>query len=594
MDTFLTIRRPHAILCCALALGAFFAFSLLGCGGCAGNYPQAKQTEKSIPSDSSAADIQEVHGVPLRPMEDTLTPEAMNTYAYLVFTQALHQEDEQGLAASVPLMVKARMPATIWLEAGVWLLGRKSAYASVILEEALSLWPEDISLNLLYAEILMEKGMPERGISRMRDYLKKHPDSIDARLELALLLVKCKQFPEAEALLNAIKDKQRTPLVDYYHARALIGINNYDAALPYLQRAIKEMPDFVEALTELAFIYERKANFKAARNIYEHLLELHFSPQDVLLKLISTSLRLNQPERALKYLRQGPDTPAFSLMVAGMFIEFRHFLQAEILLKRVIESSAPPVDAYLMLAELTYDQRRDLKAAFSWLDKIPHHGKYVIRGELERAQLLVKAGNDSQALEVVRRAGDANPDVPELVEAEIRLLARLQQKPEALEAARKAVNKWQNNGDMLFLLGSLQDETGDKKAAFRTMEQLLDLHPDNYQALNYVGYTLAEEERELERAVTLLIKADTLAPNQAYIVDSLAWAYFKSGKLEDALREIRRAITLDAQSDPSIWEHYGDIAARMHLTDEARRAYNKALEHKPDNAEALRQRLSHL
>ncbi|MBO6170809.1 MAG: tetratricopeptide repeat protein [Desulfovibrio sp.] len=186
------------------------------------------------------------------------------------------------------------------------------------------------------------------------------------------------------------------------------------------------------------------------------------------------------------------------------------------------------------------------------------------------------------------------PDAPELAEAEIRLLARLQQKPQALETARKAVDRWQDNADMLFLLGSLQDETGDKKAAFTTMEQLLTLHPDHYQALNYVGYTLAEEERELDRAVTLLIKADRLAPNQAYIVDSLAWAYFKSGKLDEALREIRRAVKLDEQSDPSIWEHYGDIAARKGLTEEARRAYRKALEHKPDNAEALRQRLSQL
>ena len=46
--------------------------------------------------------------------------------------------------------------------------------------------------------------------------------------------------------------------------------------------------------------------------------------------------------------------------------------------------------------------------------------------------------------------------------------------------------------------------------------------------------------------------------------------------------------------DPAIWEHYGDIAAAMNLREEARTAYQKALDYKPANADVLRQRLSTL
>ena len=133
---------------------------------------------------------------------------------------------------------------------------------------------------------------------------------------------------------------------------------------------------------------------------------------------------------------------------------------------------------------------------------------------------------------------------------------------------------------------------GDKKEAFKVMEHILTLHPDNYQALNYVGYTLAEENRDLERALTLLVRADELSPDQSYIVDSLAWALYKLDKNEDALVQIRRAIKLDENADASIWEHYGDIASKAGLKDEARNAYQKALGLKPDNADALRQKLS--
>lgn len=47
-------------------------------------------------------------------------------------------------------------------------------------------------------------------------------------------------------------------------------------AVAYLQRAIKDTPDFVEALAELAFIYEQKPDLKAARGVYEKLLKLNF------------------------------------------------------------------------------------------------------------------------------------------------------------------------------------------------------------------------------------------------------------------------------------------------------------------------------
>ncbi|NCB23391.1 MAG: tetratricopeptide repeat protein [Deltaproteobacteria bacterium] len=594
------MKRNHVALLCALALTAATSFSLLGCGGCSGARHQAADKSDAPVAESAAsaattkAQKFDLKGVSLRPVEAELSPNALNTYAFLVFAQALNNEDENALAAAATLLAKAHMPVNIWLEGGVWLLSRKSQHTAAVMEQALSVWPDDISLNLLYAEALMEKGTPELGVKLMRDYLKRHPESVDARMELALLLVKSKQYPEAEKLLNSVTGKQRTPLVDYYHARALIGMDKPNEAVAHLQRAIKDMPDFVEAMAELAFIYEQKPDLKAARGMYEKLLKLNFSSQDVLLRLINISLRMGQPEKALKYMQQGPDSTPFRLTVASMFMESRHFLQAETLLKQIVAQGDAPMDVYLLLAELAYDQRRDLDLAFSWLDKIPATSKSAIRGEMLRVQLLTEAGRDAEALATVRRAAQANPDSSELVEIEVRLLARQKQMNQALETAQKAAKRWPNNAEVFFLLGSLQDETGDKKAAFKTMEQLLALHPDNYQALNYVGYTLAEENRDLDRAMTLLVRANEIAPNMSYIVDSLAWAYYKAGKIDDALKEIRRAVTLDEHTDASIWEHYGDIAARAGLKDEARTAYQKAMELKPDNAEALRQRLSNL
>ena len=256
------MKRNHVALLCALALTAATSFSLLGCGGCSGARHQtadksdAPAAESAAPAATTKAQKFDLKGVSMRPLEAELSPNALNTYAFLVFAQALNNEDENALAAASTLLAKAHMPINIWLEGGVWLLSRKSPHTAAVMEQALTVWPDDISLNLLYAEALMEKGTPELGVTLMRDYLKRHPESVDARMELALLLVKSKQYPEAEKLLNSVTGKQRTPLVDYYHARALIGMDRPNEAVAHLQRAINDMPDFVEAMAEHAFIYE--------------------------------------------------------------------------------------------------------------------------------------------------------------------------------------------------------------------------------------------------------------------------------------------------------------------------------------------------
>lgn len=216
-----------------------------------------------------------------------------------------------------------------------------------------------------------------------------------------------------------------------------------------------------------------------------------------------------------------------------------------------------------------------------------------MRGELLRVQLLSEAGRDAEALAAIRKAGQANPDSSELVEVEVRLLARQKQMKQALETAQKAAKRWPNNAEMFFLLGSLQDETGDKKAAFKNdgtahRPATAIIRPSTMWAT-----PLPKKPRSRPRHKPACARQRNCAQPVVYH-RLVGLGLLQPEKLDDALKEIRRAVTLDEHTDASIWEHYGDIAARAGLKDEARTAYQKAMELKPDNAEALRQRLSNL
>lgn len=593
-----SIRNSRLTFFCVLLLAFATPLSLLGCGGCAGG--QKRQVQEESASGGAAQVVAPsmqnlpIAGVPVLPQASKLSPRASATYSHLMLLQAFLHEDETALLDIIPQLKETRAPAENWLEAGLWLMSRKSPNIIVFLEQALQIWPDEISLNLLCAEALVELGTPSQGVDLIRAFLQRHPGSLDARLELALLLVKTRQFTEAQKILQTVTPKERTPLVDYYHARALIGMDRQEEAVPFLKKTTENMPDFLEARAELAFVYEQLGRLREARKVYEDLARQDFSRQDVLLRLVNISIRLKEPQQALHYLQQGPKKDPFKLAGAGMLVEAQYHGEAETLLRDMAARRPVHDDVYLLLAELTWSQKKKLPQALAWLDEIPPKNKGFAQSRLVRAQLLAEAGQHDDARRVLEQGQKDFAHLPDFFEFEIRLLAGQNKLDEAAIAARKACRRWPDDGGFSFLLGSILDEKGEKEEAFKIMEELARRQPDNHQALNYVGYTLAEQGRDLDRALEMLFKADSLAPDQAYIVDSLAWALFKADRLEEAFEQITRAVRLNDQGDPTIWEHYGDIAQKLGRSQEARKAYDEALKLKPANAESIRQRLSRL
>ena len=576
------MRNKTILLLCSALLSGSLSLSLLGCGGCASTQPRSGAASPSF------------QGIEILPEEKELSPAAKDTYAYLLYMQALADEDEELLLQAAQQMTGGTLPAKAWLEGALWLDSRRSEKVLPLLELGLQVWPDDLPLNLFSAEALAAHGKTEQGLEQIQAFVARHPDSLDARMELILLLVKAKRFDEAEKHIGSIAAGERTPMVDYYHARALIGMQRRAEAIPLLQKAIQAMPDFVEALVELAYAYEQQKQWNEARTIYEKLLKLQVSEQDVCLRLVHLSLRLNQPEKALKYFRKGPDAAAFKLTATSMFLESRHYLQAERLLKEMLDEPGVPPDVFLMLAGIARDQRRDTELALSWLARIPASSPTAVQAEGLKAQILADAGKEKAALASVRNLQQRHARNETLLLLEVRLLARLKAMDEALARARQAVEIVPESSELAFTLGSLLDSLGKRDEAMKVMQGIIASHPEHYQALNYVGYSLAVQGKDLEHALELLQRAERLAPDQFFIVDSLAWALFRLGRTEEALQNIRRAVALVPSPEVEILEHYGDIAAAAGQKEEARKAYEQALKLKPANAESLRQRLGDL
>ena len=120
-----------------------------------------------------------------------------------------------------------------------------------------------------------------------------------------------------------------------------------------------------------------------------------------------------------------------------------------------------------------------------------------------------------------------------------------------------------------FYQGVCLETLGRKEEALVLFEKALSLDSENPIYQNYTGYTLLEQNKDIQRAFDLIQKAVAKMPNDGSILDSLGWAYYLMGDYEKALPILEQAVTLLA-GNAVINSHLGDAYWKMGRLREAR------------------------
>ena len=135
---------------------------------------------------------------------------------------------------------------------------------------------------------------------------------------------------------------------------------------------------------------------------------------------------------------------------------------------------------------------------------------------------------------------------------------------------------------IMFNLGATLEQSGQFDEAVTVMEKILELTPDHSQALNYLGYMLADKGVRLKYARNLIERALDISPDNGAFIDSYGWVLYKMGEYRKALNILLRAYQLES-SDPVVAEHLGDAYAALGDMENAHNYWKKALELNPDN-----------
>ena len=314
--------------------------------------------------------------------------------------------------------------------------------------------------------------------------------------------------------------------------------------------------------------------------IYVRLLSADPANRSARLFLIRYHLRSQNLEAATSVVADAQEPLPFAVAAASMLMEEKQFGIAEKLLEMLNRIPNMPETLQFYHAAMLYESEGDLNRALQLLNRVPSDSEEYDKAMRMKVRILCELKRLPEALEAVETVHKLNPEDAEPLLLKAELLTRLKDFEAADKVLRKALASHPDNETANFQFAYLHELKGQREAAMSLMEEVILRFPDNAMALNYVGYNLADSGKELDRALELVQRASALDPDADFIADSLAWTLYRLGRMDEAWEHIQRAIALSRNGgniDPTMLEHYGDIAKARNDKAETRRGYEEAL-----------------
>tara|TARA_Y100000992_G_scaffold270873_1_gene211461 strand:+ start:1645 stop:3330 length:1686 start_codon:yes stop_codon:yes gene_type:complete len=136
--------------------------------------------------------------------------------------------------------------------------------------------------------------------------------------------------------------------------------------------------------------------------------------------------------------------------------------------------------------------------------------------------------------------------------------------------------------DLLYRRGGSYERIGNYEKADEDLLNALKIKPNDAYILNYLAYSWLERDYKINEAIEMLKVAYSSENNDPYIIDSIGWGYYLINDFLKAEEFLKRAVEL-MPDDPIVNDHYGDILWKLDRKIQARYFWGNVL--KMDDAE---------
>ncbi|MEZ5462705.1 tetratricopeptide repeat protein [Dokdonella sp.] len=224
-------------------------------------------------------------------------------------------------------------------------------------------------------------------------------------------------------------------------------------------------------------------------------------------------------------------------------------------------------------------------AAARWYRQVPEDDENWLDAGMRVVVLSDQQGDTKAAQAKINElrlaVGTDTRETVDLYLLEADLLIRKSRKRDALAVYSRGLDLLPGEQRLLYARAMLSIELDDIAAGERDLRSVLAEDPDSADALNALGYTLADRTDRIVEANELIERAISIKPDEPAIIDSYGWAQYRLGNLDKAIKLLRRAYA--KQPDGEVAAHLGEVLWVKGERDEARRIWAEGREKDAEN-----------
>ncbi len=469
-------------------------------------------------------------------------------------------------------------------------------------------------------------GKPGEGLVAARRWRELAPDSRDARQALALALVDHGELetalPELEALRTAFAEQDRQqgfaaiaallgqagdkaaayralgalrarhPEVVqayYYEAGAALAAGERTVAVALLEQATRTDPRWAPAhLMRARLLTEAGALERALEGLAQALETM---PRDVQLRMayarvLAGAGRLAEAGRQFDRLaRDNPKDAEARLALGELALEAKQYDRAVAYLLEAVLAGGRDDEAYFELGQVE-EARGDLAKAADWYARV-RGGERELVAQIRLGGLKLRVGDAVGMREVFDQLRRSHPEQAVTIAlGEAEAWRRADRWQDAFDALSRALAEQSEQADLLYARALIAERLDRLDVTEGDLRRLLAREPDHAQALNALGYTLADRAERRGEALELIQRALAQLPDDAAVLDSMGWVLYRLGRFAEAVEYLKRAQA--TSGEPEIAAHLVEVLWQAGQEAEARALFERALQAAPDDRFLLR------
>lgn len=464
--------------------------------------------------------------------------------------------------------------------------------------------PKFIDGKLLLGGLYSTLKVYDKAIAQYEQVLKIEAGNTEAPMYLGAVYAEMKNYDKAVKYFEKLArdDDYNTPHLAWYYIgriRAEQGGKNFlKAGETAFKKALEIKPDHVESVLALGQLYTKLEQEPRAIELYKSF-QRERGPNARLAEILAQNYleqeKYDEAYEQYEILEQySDDALNAKVKMALVLIEQKKYAPAIEKLTDVLKQ-VPDSDKIRFYLAAVYEEIGRGKEAVEHFEKIPSESQYFGEAIVHATYLLKQDKKVDKALDLVEKSLAKRHDIPQFYAIQASLLDEKSEYKKAIAVLEKGAEKFPDNVQLRFFLGTVNDRLGNKDAVLSAMNKVIEMDPNHVQGLNYLAFTYAEADKNLDEAEKLARRALEIEPKDGYILDTLGWILYKKGKFSDSVKILESAYKFQPE-ESIIAEHLGDAYNKAQLVDKAKKMYQKAAETESDERKVkmIRQKITAL